>query len=92
MSVEKVRRRGEFVPVTPERALELDDVGYIKVETGSSRTSVAGVFACGDVMDPTYRQAITAAGTICVTLLSSRIRIRPPHPVLDPQTGTACPP
>ncbi len=43
--------------------LELDDVGYVKVEPGTTRTSVEGVFASGDAMDPTYRQAITAAGT-----------------------------
>ncbi len=43
--------------------LELDDVGYVKVEPGTTRTSVEGVFASGDAMDPTYRQAVTAAGT-----------------------------
>jgi thioredoxin reductase (NADPH) len=51
--------------------LELDDVGYIKVEAGTSRTSVEGIFACGDVMDPIYRQAITAAGTGCMAAIDT---------------------
>ena len=49
--------------------LELDDEGYIKVEPGTSRTNIEGVFAAGDVKDPHYRQAVTAAASGCVAAL-----------------------
>ncbi len=50
--------------------IDLDATGYIRVSQGT-RTSIEGVFACGDAMDPTYRQAVTAAGTGCMAAIDA---------------------
>jgi thioredoxin reductase (NADPH) len=93
---EELEAGGAFVAIghTPRSELvggqvDTDDGGYVVTQQGSTRTNLAGVFAVGDLVDHTYRQAVTAAGTGCMGALDAEWYLRdiPPSPEAHWQRG-----
>ncbi|HYD39948.1 MAG TPA: thioredoxin-disulfide reductase [Anaeromyxobacter sp.] len=77
-SIRELKLKGVFMGIGHEPntrlfkgQLEMNDVGYLRVKSPTSATSVPGVFAAGDVADPSYRQAVSAAGSGCVAAIDA---------------------
>jgi thioredoxin reductase (NADPH) len=89
-SERKLEISGAFVAIGHEPQshlvqgqVETDDAGYVVTQGRSTLTSVAGVFAAGDLVDHTYRQAVTAAGTGCQAALDAEWYLRDTDSLID---------
>jgi thioredoxin reductase (NADPH) len=76
--IQELKTDGVFIAIghQPNTAafsssLKVNPLGYLLTEPGSTRTSIPGIFAAGDVADPVYRQAVTAAGTGCMAAIDA---------------------
>jgi thioredoxin reductase (NADPH) len=78
LSTEKIDADGLFIAIGHKPntdlfkgILDMDELGYLKLKPGTTKTNIEGIFAAGDVADKSYRQAVTAAGSGCMAAIDA---------------------